>query len=98
MKFVVRIFHFVEVVHTYVMSSVSKRLDIKRRKNVVVVHSWADRSHGSLLNCFNFVLMIPRLRRARSRHKAPQRKSGPRTPHCMRQLERNINQKELDRS
>ena len=53
MKFVVRIFHFVEVVHTYVMSSVSESLDIKRRKNVVVVHSWEDRSHGSLLNCFN---------------------------------------------
>ena len=49
MKFVVRIFHFVEVVHTYVMSSVSESLDIKRRKNVVVVHSWEDRSHGSLL-------------------------------------------------
>ena len=49
MKFVVRIFRFVEVVHTYVMSSVSKSLDIKRRKNVVVVHSWEDRSHGSLL-------------------------------------------------
>ena len=48
MRFVVRIFHFVEVVHTYVMSSVSKSLDIKRRKNVVVVHSWEDRSHGSL--------------------------------------------------
>ena len=48
MKFVVRIFHFVEVVHTYVMSSVSESLDIKRRKNVVVVHSWEDRSHGSL--------------------------------------------------
>ena len=28
MKFVVRIFHFVEVVHTYVMSSVSESLDI----------------------------------------------------------------------
>ena len=51
MKFVVRNFHFVEVVHTYVMSSVSESLDIKRRKNVVVVHSWEDRSHGSLLNC-----------------------------------------------
>ena len=50
MKFVVRIFHFVEVVHTYVISSVSESLDIKRRKNVVVVHSWEDRSHGSLLN------------------------------------------------
>ena len=36
-KFVVRIFHFVEVVHTYVMSSVSESLDIKRPKNVVVV-------------------------------------------------------------
>ena len=58
MKFVVRIFHFVEVVHTYVMSSVSESLDIKRRKNVVVVHSWEDRSHGSLLNSFNFVRQV----------------------------------------
>ena len=49
MKFVLRIFHFVEVVHTYVMSSVSESLDIKGRKNVVVVNSWEDRSHGSLL-------------------------------------------------
>ena len=60
MKFVVRIFHLVEVVHTYVMSSVSKSLDIKRRKNVVLVHSWEDRSHGSLLNCFNFVRQVTR--------------------------------------
>ena len=60
MKFVVRIFHFVEVVDTYVMSSVSESLDIKRRKNVVVVHSWEDRSHGSFLNCFNFVRQVTR--------------------------------------
>ena len=60
MKFVVRIFHFVEVVHTYVMSSVSESLDITRRKNVVVVHSWEDRSHGSLLNCFNFARQVTR--------------------------------------
>ena len=42
------------------MSSVSESLDIKRRKNVVVVHSWEDRSHGSLLNCFNFVRQVAR--------------------------------------
>ena len=60
MKFVLRIFHFVEVVHTYVMSSVSESLDIKGLKNVVVVHSWEDRSPGSLLNCFNFVRQVTR--------------------------------------
>ena len=60
MKSVVRICHFVEVVQTYVMSSVSESLDIVGRKDVVVVHSWEDRSHGSLLNCFNFVRQVTR--------------------------------------
>ena len=60
LKSVVRIFHFVAVVHTYVMSSISESLDIKGRKNVVVVHSWEDLSHGSLLTCFNFVRHMTR--------------------------------------
>ena len=60
MKFVVRIFHFVEVVHTYVIASVSESLDIKGRKDVVIyeVHSWEDRRVGSLLNYFNFVRQL----------------------------------------
>ena len=60
MKFVVGIFHFVEVVPTYVISSVSESLDIEGRKHVVVVHSGEYRSRGSLLNCFNFVRQITR--------------------------------------